>query len=300
MLIWQYLRRLRIDLMMNKILAFILVLVLTSAGCRNIPQQDKRIPVAKAGDKILYLDEIPDLFTKEIAPQDSAQVIRNYINNWARNALVFQKAEENLLPDRRADIEKQVEKTRTNLVIYQYQRQIMKEKMDTVLSDNELETYYSDNQESFMLSTNIVKALFVKVPVETPDMNRIRQLTRSGDQEDLQQLESLCYQFAEKFDDFEESWVPFDRITVQLPQEILNEEYFLRRTTFYESTDSVFIYLVSVRDYRLRQSIAPFEYVKDDIKRIIWNTRRLKFLQDLENGIYNDALRENKLIYYKN
>ena len=67
-----------------------------------------------------------------------------------------------------------------------------------------------------------------------------------------------------------------------------------------KQSDSASTYLVSIRDYRLRSSLAPFEYVKDDIKRIIWNTRRFEFIQSLENGIYNDALKKIVLRYIDN
>jgi hypothetical protein len=175
---------------------------------------------------------------------------------------------------------------------------MMLEKMDTVLTDTELENYYASNEKSFTLNSNILKALFIKIPAETPDMNRIRTLVRSNNQSDLQQLESICYQFAEKFDDFNEDWVVMDRLSIELPQEIENEENFLKRTTFYETSDSLSVYLISIRDYRLRSTLAPFEYVKDDIKRIIINTRRFDFIQSLENGIYNEALKENSFKIY--
>jgi hypothetical protein len=89
-----------------------------------------------------------------------------------------------------------------------------------------------------------------------------------------------------------------DRLSVELPQSIENEENFLKRNTFFETSDSEATYLVSIRDYRLRSSLAPFEYVKDDIKRIIWNTRRFEFIQSLENGIYNEALKNNSFKIY--
>ena len=123
-------------------------------------------------------------------------------------------------------------------------------------------------------------------------------LARSNNQSDLQQLEKYCYQFAEKFDDFNEEWVSMDRLSVELQQDIENEEDFLKRNTFFETSDSASVYLVSIRDYRLRSSLAPYEYVKDDIKRIIWNTRRFEFIQSLENGIYNDALKKNNFKIY--
>jgi hypothetical protein len=118
-------------------------------------------------------------------------------------------------------------------------------------------------------------------------------LSRSSQQKDLQQLETLCYQFAEKFDDFSEGWISMDRLSVELPLDIMNQDEFLRYNTFYETKDSSSIYLITFRDYRLRYTLAPYEYVKNDIKSIILNNRRFEFLQNLENGIYNDGLKAN-------
>jgi len=277
---------------MNKLI-IILCSIFILAGCKNNHNQKKRIAIAEVGRVVLYYDEMPKLIQKGINEADSAALFQNYINKWAKRQLLLQKAEDNLSPELKDEINKQLEETRANLVIYQYQRQMILEKLDTVLTDAELENYYAANQNSFVLTSNIIKALFIKLPLETPDLNKIRTLARSSDHSDLQQLESYCYQFAEKFDDFNEEWVPMDRLSVELQQNIENEENFLKRNTFFETSDSTSVYMVSIRDYRLRSSIAPFEYVRDDIKRIIWNSRRFEFIQSLENGIYNDALKEN-------
>jgi len=282
---------------MNKTV-LILLLVFLLPGCKNTNNTVKRIPLAEVGKVILYYDEVPQLIQRGINNTDSAGTIQNYINKWAKRRLLLQKAEENLSPELRTEIAQELEETRANLVIYQYQRQMMLQKMDTVISDTELEKYYSTNQSSFLLTSNIVKALFIKLPVETPEINRIKTLARSNEQKDLQQLESYCFQFAEKFDDFNEEWVPMDRLVVELPDDIENQENFLKKNTFYETSDSSSVYLISIRDYKLRSTLAPFEYVKNDIKRIIWNSRRLEFIQSLENGIYNEALKENSFKIY--
>lgn len=282
---------------MSKIVILILAVSLF-AGCRNNKNAVKRIAVAEVGKVVLYYDEIPRLIQSGINETDSTALIQNYINKWAKRELLLQKAEDNLSPELKAEIVKQLEETRASLVIYQYQRQLMLEKLDTVLTESELENYYAANQNSFTLSSNIIKALYIKLPVETPNLDKIKVLARSSDQKDLQQLESLCYQFAEKFDDFKEQWVSMDRLSVELQQKIENEDNFLKRNTFFETTDSASVTLISIRDYRLRSSVAPFEYVKDDIKRIIWNTRRFEFIQALENGIYNEALKQNSFKIY--
>jgi len=66
----------------------------------------------------------------------------------------------------------------------------------------------------------------------------------------------------------------------------------------YEKRDSASLYLITFRDYRLRYSLAPYEYVKNDIRSIILNNRRFDFLQSLENGVYNDALKANIIKTY--
>jgi hypothetical protein len=282
---------------MNRTVIVILTLFLL-AGCTNNHNQANRIAVAEVGKAILYYDEMPNIIIHGVNDADSAALVKNYITKWAKRQLLLQRAENNLSTGLKLEISKQLDDIRSNLVIYQYQRQMIQEKLDTVLTDPELENYYSANENSFKLNSNIVKALFIKLPLETPDLNKIRLLARSNVPNDRQQLESYCYQFAEKFDDFNEEWVTMDRLSVEFPQNIENEENFLKRNTFFETSDSTSIYLVSIRDYRLRSSLAPFDYVIDDIKRIIWNTRRFEYLQSLENGIYNEALKENSFKIY--
>jgi hypothetical protein len=277
---------------MNKITGLLIFLTFLTA-CNNMADQQKRIQVAKVGDVILYYDELPKLFQNGVSPEDSTAIIQNYINKWAKKELLFMKAEQNLTPDFKNEIDKQLEETRANLVIYQYQRQMMLEKMDTTISVEEMESYYATNEKNFLLNSNIVKALFIKVPVETPGLDKIRTWSRSNDQKDFQQLESYCYQFAEKFDDFNEEWVTMDRLSIELPQDIMNQDDFLKRNPWYETSDSSSVYMISIRDYRQRYSLAPFDYVRNDIKSIILNNRRFEFLQSLENGIYNEAIKAN-------
>jgi len=282
---------------MNRFIPIILILFVFY-GCTNNSRQFKRTPVAKAGLKVLYYDEIPEQTRKAATLADSAAFIQNYINKWAKRELMFQKAEENLSPELVNEIDAQIQETRQDLVVYEYQRMMIQQKMDTVITTGELEKYYSENETSFNLTSNIVKALFIKLPVETPNIWKFKSLARSDKQKDFQELESLCYQFAEKFDDFNEEWITMDRLTLELKEDITNQENFLKRTTFYETRDSLSVYLIVINDYRLRGTLAPFEYVMEDIKRIIWNNRRIDFIRELENGIYNESIKENSFKIY--
>ena len=271
----------------------IIVIALAVYGCSGGNNQPGRVTVAKAGDRVLFLDEIPMNGLSVANPADSSAYVQNYINKWAKRELLFQKAAANLSPGQMEDIDYQMAETRRNLVVHEYQSMMMVQKMDTTISMEEMERYYSENKESFMLTTNIVKALFIKLPVETPNMWKFRSLIRSDKQDDIRELESLCYQFAEKYDDFNEDWITMDKLSFEMKEEIPNQENFLRWTKFHEARDSSSICLVAINDFRLRETLAPFEYVKEDIRRMIWNNRRIDFLSELENGIYNEGLKQN-------
>jgi hypothetical protein len=289
-----YFRRLRKSLPVVRT-GMVISLIVILTGCGGNKSDISRIPVAEVGGKILYYDEMPKLIQPGSSAADSLAILQNYIHSWARKELLFLKAEENLSDAGKNEIESELREMRANLVIYEYQRQMMLEKMDTVITENEMESYYATNEKKFTVSSNIVKALFIKVPRDVPNLDRIRSLSRSADQSDFQQLESICYQFAEKFDDFREEWVTMDRLMIELPQDIVNQDEFLKYNTWYETSDSSSVYIITFRDYRLRYALAPYEYVKNDIKNIILNNRRFEFLQSLENGIYNEGLKANLL-----
>lgn len=277
---------------MNRIFQ-IFIIALIMYGCNGGKNQPGRVAVARAGDRVLFLDEIPLNGWIDQGSADSAAYVQGYINKWARRELLFQKAAANLSPEQMREIDYQMAETKRNLVVHEYQSMMMAQKMDTVISREEMERYYSANGESFMLTSNIVKALFIKLPVETPEMWKFRSLIRSDKQEDIRELESLCYQFAERYDDFNEDWITMDKLSIEMKEEVANQENFLRWTRFHETRDSSSVCLIAINDFRLRGTLAPFEYVMDDIRRMIWNNRRIDFLRELENGIYNEGLKQN-------
>ena len=163
-----------------------------------------------------------------------------------------------------------------------------------------MENYYAANEKSFMLSSNIVKALFIKLPVETPDIDKIkiwhdqmiRMIFSSLKVIVISLLKNLMISMKNGF-----QWTGFQlncRKILKMRRIFLRETHFLKQATL-----SRFI-LISIRDYRLRSSLAPFEYVKNDIKRIIWNTRRFEFIQSLRTEFIMKHLKKIVLRYINN
>ena len=268
-------------------------------ACTNYNSDANRLAVAQVGDKYLYADQIPVKTNNGLNREDSISISRNYIDRWIRNELILRKAEENLSEEYQTEINSKLEETRANLMIYHYEQQMMLQKMDTLVTEQQIMDYYDNHLQNFTLQSNILKVLFLKLPVEAPNIDRARAWYRSDKQSDIQSLESYAYQFAEKFDDFGENWINMNFLLRELPSNIDNESYFLRNNQYYETSDSEFQYFVNIRDFRLKGSVAPIEYVRNDIKTIILNNRKIDFLQELENGIYNEGIKDNSFRVFK-
>ncbi|HEN20774.1 MAG TPA: hypothetical protein ENN86_02055 [Desulfobacteraceae bacterium] len=275
------------------------IILLCVYSCKNYDNDANREPVAQVGDKYLYADQVPLYSGNGVTRGDSVSISRNYIDRWIRNELILSKAEENLSDEYQAEINRRLEETRANLMIYQYEQQMMLQKMDTAVSAEEILDYYNSHLQNFTLQDNILKVLFLKLPVEAPNIDRTRTWFRSYKQEDIRNIESYAYQFAEKYDDFGENWISMKFLLRELPGDIQNESYFLRNNQYYEASDSDFIYFVNIRDFRLKGSVAPLDYVRDDIRTLILNNRKIVFLQELENGIYNEGIRDNSFRVFR-
>ena len=253
---------------------------------------------AKVGDQILLKKDIPDIIFANCTQADSEKVVKKYITTWVKNKLLMEKAEKNLSSMQILDVNKQLEETKSALMIYKYEQEMIRQRLDTIVSDNEIQSYYDKHQNNFILRKNIVKALYIKVPRTAPNIDNVRKWYRSDDNRDLNSLESYSYQFANKFDDFNENWVYFDLVLSRIPKIVTNQERFLRRNKFIEESDSSYFYFVNLREYKLRFTVSPSEFVRSQINSVIQNQRKIRFIKDLENNLYNDALNRSEFVIY--
>jgi len=278
-------------------LIFSLTIIFIFWGCNQNTLDEDGIPLARVHDKYLYESDLEQLFPSDISKEDSIILTKNYINDWIKKQLMVQKAEENLT-DESKDIEKQIEDYRSSLLIFKYRQELIKQKIDTIITQQEIESYYNEYSGNFILNHNIVKALYLKISKESPEINKVRMWYKSEDAEDLSKLEGYCYQYATKFDNFKDQWISFNSLLSELPLSIDDEDRYLRYNQFIETEDSLFYYFVKINDYALKSTIQPIEYAKPKIKTIILNKRKFSFIEELENNIYNNALNRNEFIIY--
>jgi hypothetical protein len=276
---------------------YVLILAALSVfGCEpKEPDSDK--VVAEAGNKKLLLSAVAAVIPNNLEPEDSAAMADDYIRKWVRQELVLQKAEENLSPDLK-NVSRELEEYRNSLIIFRYKNELMAQRMDTTVTDSEITEYYNQNAENFRLTKAIVKAVFIKIPAEFANPPMLKELTSDTSAPGISEIRDYCLQYAKSFGIYAEQWIELDALMQNLPLSIENPDRYLPQNQFIEHTDSSYYYLVSIQDYLLRNQQAPVEYVRDKIKSLILNRRKIEFLKQVEDNIFREGTNKNSFKIY--
>jgi hypothetical protein len=274
-----------------------IILLFFSISCQKFESRKTEKPLARVGQTYLFQSDVIEIFPVDISQNDSLRIMNNFIDKWIKKQLLLQKAELNLTEEQK-DVHNQIEEYRSSLLIFKYEQSLILQKLDTVITQAEIEEYYNENPSNFILDMNLVKALFIKLPRNAPNVETFRQLYSSDKEEDIQQLENYCYQYATKYDFFNDTWISFTSIQSELPQAVYAPERYLKWNKKIEQRDSVYNYFVYVRDYRLEGETAPIDYVTDNIVSIILNKRKVRFITEMENDIYNDGMSKGEFTIY--
>ncbi len=139
-----------------------LTLLFFAAGCSVFERTEERVAIATVKGYELYLDELESTLPEEMTSEDSTLFADNFIHQWATQMLLLDRAELNLT-DEQKDVSGQLEEYRRSLLIYLYQKQLMRQLLDTVVTDHQIEHYYNNNMQNFELQDNIIRAVFFNI-----------------------------------------------------------------------------------------------------------------------------------------
>ncbi|WP_303917577.1 hypothetical protein [Draconibacterium sediminis] len=273
---------------------FIVALAIALASCSSGSNDE---PVASVGEKVLYRSKVQEILPKGISREDSISMTDNYIDKWIKQELLIQKADENLSEEQK-DLRNELEEYRNSLIIYKYKNELIKQRMDTLVTDQQIEEFYNNNPANFNLNNSIVKATFVMIPSDLADPNMVKSLIADTSPEGIDELRDYCSQYAKKANISADEWISFQMLENNFPQKVEDPESFLKRNELYEMNDSNYYYIVSIHDYKLSNDLAPIEFVRDNIKNLILNQRKIRFLKEIEENIYTEGVRKKKFRIY--
>jgi hypothetical protein len=138
------------------------------------------------------------------------------------------------------------------------------------------------------------------LPRSSSRLREFRDLAHSAGELDYKRFIDLGAQQAEYTESFEENWLSFNSLMQKIPGVVADPQQFLQRYKYLEAEDDRYFHFVRILDFKLPGEVGPPEYVRHEIIDILLNKRKIKFLQELEESIYNESVIHNEVEVYEN
>lgn len=278
-------------------IAFLILL----AGCDYFQKSSKEVVVAECYGKYLYESDLQGIVPEGASIMDSIQRVSTFIDSWIKRQVLIHQAENNL-DKAKLDLKKQMEEYRNSLIIYEYESQLINQKLDTVVSEDEIAEYYEQNKEDFQLRNTMVRVAYVILNEDEDKDNKqkatFQKLLSDPDTLLLQNIDILANYYAVKSYVDVDQWMRLDDLTNIIPIEIFNAESFLRKNKFVCFDMNEYTYMVRFVDYLLEESTSPLEMVSDNIKSVILARRKQEMLEKMKTSLYEKAKRDRAFEVY--
>ncbi len=283
----------------SKHIPVILLALFVISGCQGIQDRlpwatkSKKVIIAQIFDKFLYMEDFRSMLPTGTNPEDSLRLAKSFIDQWLKKQLLLDKAQLNLTPEE-LDIARQIEDYRSALLIYRYQDQMVKAKLDTILSEQEIQRYYDQHQMDFSLPENLYQVTYLKIPLSLADLPMIRNLLKSGNEEDRNTIIQLGNYPGARTTHYQGEWIPLAVLQKELPSGTsLQESLITKKEDLVELESDGFVFFFYIQDIIFKENTPPLSYVKPAIKDFILSQRKVEFLTHLENELYQDGLKKN-------
>ena len=253
--------------------------------------------VARLGEHKLYLSDLEKVIPNGVSPEDSVNLANLYINSWATD-MAFQDIAEQKLSKEEKDVSKELEVYRQSLLRYRFEQRYVAERLDTTVSVKEVNDYYEAHKDNFTLERPIVKARFMRIATDSPNLKTIKKLMSSDDVTDVIAADSLAYNSAQRYLDSSESWIDAVTLAGEFGKDYV-EVFSKKNGKFIEIPDGAGNLCVAfIAEMVKAGEVPPVEFCEERIKDIIISGRKHKLLTTLEQDLIEDAKAKEKFEIY--
>ncbi len=278
---------------------FLVLLLITEFACNTTNNEianDGKI-VAKINSSSLYQSDLKEMAQKGLSKSDSIAFNKNYINNWAKNEIFYQQAL-NYLSEEELNISKEIEDYKKAVLSYKFETKLIEEKLDTTISAAQIEDYYTANSQNFLLKNNIVKVLYIKTPINIPNLDKLKKLCYSSSIKDAEQLKTMCIQYANNYFMNDNTWLMFDDLKKEIPQLKEVPEYTVQNGKIFEFTDATSFYFLKIIEVKSKNTLSPLTFEKNNIKSMLINERKQKLINTIKKDFFDNAKTNKELEIY--
>lgn len=273
----------------NSALNFFIAFVPLIYSCDSFQNKKQDLPsIAVAGETKLLTEEYNSLFFPTKSIQDSLIIAKRVIERWAENELFYKEATEKLFEED-LQITKEIEEYKKELINYRYESKLIENNLDTLITRQEIEEYYNANKDNFILKDNIVKVNYIKAPVSSKAIDKIKKALHSVNVKDKEQLKTLCSQYAENYFLNDSTWLLLDDIKKEIPQLVNLPEYNFYNNRTFEYYDNTNYYYLKIKEIKSKNTLSPINFEEKNIKTILLNLRKTNLISEYKRQLLEKA-----------
>ena len=283
----------------NKMKIFkIIFLLFIIISCDDLSKASQDELIARVNNNYLYKSDIDNLNIEFSSSYDSIIKVKSYINTWAKNYLFYEKALLNISISQKQIIDKLINNYKFDIYNNTYKENIVKYKIDTIITENQLIDYYKRNFSNFLLKEPLYKIRFIGLPRDNIDRKFISSRFKRFSKEDKVFLDSISFQFTESFLN-DSIWI--NKKTLLKIAPFINPEKVLsiKKPQYFQFEQSLQLYLFKIEDFLKENEVSPFSHIKNSIRNLVFNQRKFEFLKKFDQEIINDAIENKKFEIYK-
>lgn len=229
-----------------------------------------------------------DSLTLGMTSEDSTRVAQQFISQWAKELLVYDKASSHT----NASIEELVESYRRALYVHAYEQRLVDRRMSKTILDSAVVAVYENQPDRFKLDESIMKGLLVIVPKDAPNIDKLRGWLNKVE---LDKIEKYVYQNASGYELFADKWLTTTEMLRLMPIERADLESRLKTRNQVEISDSTKTYLLQATSKHMRGEAMPIDYARPEIEKMILNARQVEFINKERERLYNEAIQNKKV-----
>ena len=268
-------------------LFYITLIITTVFSCSG--SDDKGKLLASVNEKELYQSDLNFLFAhNRYSFDDSVELVKNYVETWLKEQILVEEANKNDKIDLTI-IESRVDNFRNDLLINELENLAVQERLDTVITEKEIQQYYLNNQKEFELNDYLVKVLYLKIPLDAPDIETVAQSYKLAKPSDLENIQIYAKIYATNFYYDVNNWIYFDDLLKEIPLQDINKDKFILKKAKTRFEEGGYYYFLNVIDYKLKNTTSPLSFEKENIKSRIINTRINEIREEFKNEIITKA-----------
>lgn len=265
------------------------------AACTGSGDADDPV-VARAYDEVLRHSDLARIVPGNTSPHDSLALVSTYVTNWAKQRAEVAKAELNL-SEQQKDFEEQLRDYYNSLVIYTYENQLVRQKLNTEVSEEEIQQHYLNEPQEFILKRTIVKCRYFCFSDLDPDVQVIvRRLFRSEEEGYSSEVRVLCEQQGVVYFDGSEQWTDLDQLKADLGLELSDQELLAKEKHEMVVGDRTFF--VHFVDHELKDGLSPLSLERNRIRELILNKRKTALIEKMQKDLLEQAIQNGHVEIY--